>query len=283
MTDLITSSRALLAFPASVAASVDASRLSTLITAASVAISRLCGGREFASTSYDERYDGSSDGYLLLKHFPILSVERLSTATYPALRVTNTDTTTNQRATISTTSTAVVLKRIASAVTTTNTLTFASYTTVGAMDTAINAVGNGWTSVVVENYISSNGRSLWPSTDLYYPQGVLNALNNQVSLLVFDEDSVELEINGKIGELKGSFPVGYQNIRVQYTAGYSTVPEDVQEAAAATVANWYQDPTFSGDMISERLGDYSYTRAAIEKSIPDRARTILAYYRDYAY
>ncbi len=50
------------------------SLLSTLITAASDAIQKYCR-RDFVSTSYDELYSGNGQRQLLLRQYPIISVQ----------------------------------------------------------------------------------------------------------------------------------------------------------------------------------------------------------------
>ena len=63
-------------------------------------------------------------------------------------------------------------------------------------------------------------------------------------------------------EVQTVWPRGRRNIRVVYTAGYATVPEDVQLAAAELAKEVYgkaqRDPT----LLSETIGSYSYTQAA---------------------
>jgi hypothetical protein len=50
------------------------------------------------------------------------------------------------------------------------------------------------------------------------------------------------------------WPVGVNNLRIQYTAGYATVPEAVQEACAELVAALYfqcsRDPWLSNQLLT---------------------------------
>lgn len=56
------------------------------------------------------------------------------------------------------------------------------------------------------------------------------------------------------------FPKGFQNITLNYTAGFATIPESVQEACIEVALAFYKmgssdkNPAFE----SEKLGDYSY-------------------------
>jgi len=58
------------------------------------------------------------------------------------------------------------------------------------------------------------------------------------------------------------FPRGLQNILVSYTAGYATVPEDIQEACVQVITNMYSytSSTKNPALKSESLGMYSYSR-----------------------
>jgi hypothetical protein len=71
----------------------------------------------------------------------------------------------------------------------------------------------------------------------------------------FDEDN---------GSAFWWFPKGYQNITVTYSYGYSTIPEDLQEACVQMVVNMYSMNSSASDpnLISESLGEYSYTKGS---------------------
>jgi hypothetical protein len=134
--------------------------------------------------------------------------------------------------------------------------------TISALGAAVNAADDGKWSW------ASTGYDTWPSTDLYCPNGSTtdlegNALTavGQGALQCVAGSFAELkmhtyelqgyQINSRQGGLLRAipytdpellhpedliFPVGVNNFRVQYTAGYSTIPEDVQEACAQLVA-----------------------------------------------
>jgi hypothetical protein len=66
----------------------------------------------------------------------------------------------------------------------------------------------------------------------------------------------------------------YDRVEVTYTAS-AHVPKPVREATALIAASWYtQQESSVSDVVSERLGDYSYSRAsgqADAQGVPDRA------------
>ena len=149
-------------------------------------------------------------------------------------------------------------------------LTWSSYPTLQTLMNAVTALGNGWQGQVVSSATSqfAGDYGNWPSADLYVPgsygdalegagvqssQGNLNARGVWAALLMHT-----YELQGYQWDARGwllraipytdpellhpedlIWPVGVNNFRIQYTAGYSTVPEAVQEACAEWVAELY--------------------------------------------
>src|SRR5258708_17664800 len=103
--------------------------ISTLITNASTAVKKYCR-RDFISTVYDELYSGTGDKRLILRQYPIISIQSCRYRPVTVLKVINNDTATNQQARVTVTATGLTLLRMASGVPTTNTLTFTSNTTL---------------------------------------------------------------------------------------------------------------------------------------------------------
>jgi hypothetical protein len=61
---------------------------------------------------------------------------------------------------------------------------------------------------------------------------------------------------------KPSFGMGIACVKVEYTGGYATIPEDLQQAVVEIVKGLYQQRTEDTTIESEKLGDYSYKRTA---------------------
>lgn len=84
------------------------------------------------------------------------------------------------------------------------------------------------------------------------------------------------------------WPTGRGNIKVTYTAGYSTIPDDLTLAANLLAAAVRKSAASgqAGPLASETLGEYSYTvltGTAAESSglnLATNARKILAHYRE---
>ncbi len=142
--DLITLDRAKLIITSITDASQDG-LLTALITAASDAIQKYCR-RDFVQTAYDELYSGNGQRQLLLRQYPLVSVQSVRYRPVTVLKVTNTDST-NVQAHVSVTSTGITLVRVKNGVKSTDTsVTFAGNVTLSAVATAINALGNGWSA-----------------------------------------------------------------------------------------------------------------------------------------
>lgn len=87
----------------------------------------------------------------------------------------------------------------------------------------------------------------------------------------------------KVNTLSWEREPGLGNVKVEYTAGFATVPEDVQMAVAMISGYMYRTARRGGMDYSERLGDHSYMipmeriRHAPELG---SARQILSRYRE---
>jgi hypothetical protein len=242
------------------------SLLSTLITSVSDAIQKWCR-RDFVSTSYDELYSGNGDRKLLLRQYPIISVQSVRYRPVTVIKITNT-VAANVQGRVTVTSTGLTLVRVNAGVKTTDTsVTFAGTATLTALAAAVNALGNGWSAQVIGD---STNYGSWPSADLYWPpafptfgagstgQGALQCVNGsfaELKMHTYELAGFQWDSRGWLlraipytdPELQHPedlvWPVGINNIRVQYTAGYGTIPESVQEACASWVGALYYQCT----------------------------------------
>jgi hypothetical protein len=305
--DLITLARAKTDIAAITDSSQDAT-LSTLITAASRYIEHYCR-RDFVSNSYDELYDGNGDRRLVLRQYPIISVQSVRYRPVTALKIINNLANTPQSR-VSVTSTGLTLVRVTSGVTTTDTsVTWAGNATVVAVQNAVNALGNGWSA-------AGQGYDQWPSADLYCPmgltggsggpnattQGALTAAGQYAELKLHTYELAGYQLDVRRGWLLRAipytdpellhpedliWPVGINNFRVQYTAGYATVPEDVQEACAELVAAlWYRtqrDPALINQLTAGGVStSYRDLTGSVPGFPPDNVKTLLAPYRRFS-
>ena len=253
MSDLITNARARVNLPTANATpgSPDDVAINTLITACSKQIEKYCR-RTFAAAAYDELYSGTAGRILMLRNFPIVSVQSVRFRPTSVMQIRNNNTAVNQKARVWVDSTNVNWQVVASGVSSTTSAAMASYPTLGALAAQINSAGGsaGWQALVAPGY------ELWPTTDLYPPiQGAQNAAGVFCDLRMHAEELTGFQIDPNRGYLMRSivstdpdfvlpydpiWPRGLLNFRVQYTAGFATIPEDVQEACAQLVATYFQ-------------------------------------------
>jgi hypothetical protein len=274
--DLITNSRARVALPsAGGAGTSDDTAINTLITACSRAVERYCK-RRFTANDYDELYSGRAERNLYLRNYPLRSVKSVRYRPVTALKITClASQNTTPQARVEVLSTGLRLTRVTNGVTTTTTtgLTFAGNVTVTALATAVNAAdGGNWSA-------QGQGYDNWPSADFFCPNGMATDYDytpaGQGALQCVGGSFAELkmhtyelsgyQINTRQGALLRAipytdpellhpedliWPVGINNFRIQYNAGYDTVPEDVQEAAALLVSHHFKlGPRETSDVI----------------------------------
>jgi hypothetical protein len=301
--DLITLARAKQDIVSITDSSQDA-LLTTLITAVSDAIEKWCR-RRFVSTARDELYNGTGDRRLLLREYPVQIISSVRYRPVTVLKIQNTDQATNQRATVAVTSAGLTLVRVASGVVTTDTsVTWAGNPTLTAIAAAVNALGNGWSAQTVGD---STDYGKWPSADLYVPPSYGDGTQSTGALTargVFAELRLHtFELQGYQWDPRGwllraipytdpellhpedlIWPVGIDNFRVQYTAGYSTIPEAVQEACASWVSELYfrtkRDPSVLARTIPGQ-GARHWDQVPDAADPPGYIRRLLAPYRRY--
>lgn len=185
-------------------------------------------GRVLKSTDHAERYNGGNQ-YIYLRNYPVTAVSRVAYGKYGAIKVKNTGTVTN--ATVSVSTTAVTVTKDG----TSNELTFADYTTLTTMAAAISAL-SGWTAEVVDDsYASYASDNLLPAWGLY-------CLDEYAYLYIPSQHLNGFELNEDEGVLyyDGGFPRGHLNVFVDYTAGFSTIPGDIKEAALEAIKVLYE-------------------------------------------
>jgi hypothetical protein len=302
--DLITVGRAKQNLPSITDTSQDAN-LQTLVTAASRAVARFCR-RDFVSTFYDELYNGTGDRRLVLRGYPVQSVQAVRYRPVTVLKITNTDGTTNQQARASVTGTGLTLLRMASGVKTTDTsVTFAGSPTLTQVAAAVTALAGSWSAQVVGNYGS------WPSADLWCPngstvdplqdanagQGALNAVSGVFAELKMHTFELSgYQVDARRGWLLRAipytdpellhpedliWPVGIDNFRIQYTAGYSAVPDDVQEACTEVVVGLFKMFDHGQLWQAQHANQVALTLLAKDELLPPNVRLLLAPYRQF--
>ena len=252
--------------------------------------------RDFTLGRYSEYHSGLPEQRILrLRQFPVIAISRLATAA-PALLVTNAGVTA-QRATVATTAGGLVLASICSGTPAIAVLLYATYPTLVALATAISRLGGGWSASTLSGAFGPF--AAWPAADLKPIQGALTAMAGGATLEIYEDfqggawpgNSIDStwanisagwQLDDQTGELFGFWPRGRLNIRVDYTAGFASVPDAVQQACVQLAADLLGQSQLNGAVASARLGSAGYTLNASAASLARSPRVfglIRAVYR----
>jgi hypothetical protein len=260
--------------------------IAQLVTTCSDAICRYCR-RDFISRFYDELYNGNGDRRLLLREYPIQSVQSVRYRPVTVLKIIQNDTQTYQQARVIVNSTGLELTMMASGTYSTDTSSlYASFPTLNAIATNINTL-TGWNAQIQGDAGPPSGPTgdygLWPSADLYVPppwfsagelpstptsQGALSARGMFAELKMHTYELAGYQFDPRGWLLRAIpytdpellhpedlvWPWGINNFRIQYTAGFPTILESIQQACAIWVSIlWYatqRDPEVQSQEIS---------------------------------
>jgi hypothetical protein len=207
------------------------------------------------------------------------------------MKITCTDNaTTTPQARVEVLSTGLRLTRVSSGVKTTTTsgLDFATYKTISTLGAQVDSVDGGRWSWASTGYDSWPSADLWcpngPTSDPYYTpagQGALQCVAGSYAELKMHTYELQgYQYDQRQGWLLRAisytdpellhpedllFPAGINNFRVYYTAGYTTIPDDIQEACAQLVAYYF------------RLGP----RETPDVFLPPAIMAALAHYRNH--
>jgi len=231
--------------------------------------------RTFESASYKERYDGSGTQYLMLKNIPITALSRISIGTVDVMEVKNSSQYTS--ASISVGSSGITLYKDDVEDTS---IIFATYQTMTAVATAINALGNGWSASVV-NSVYNN----YKSSELIEVMGLNCLWSESAYLQVPDVPERDFSLDPLSGGLCFDFrvPKGTRNVFVRYVAGYSssTMPDDLKLAVKILSKQIFQKQSEESFGVSSyTIGDYSVTFEDSTKfEIPAQVLSILGGHR----
>lgn len=230
---------------------LDTFLIETLINAASAKIEGWLN-RNVLSRGYAEFYNGTGTDVLVLNQDPVTAINRVATQRETVLEVKFTGT--GSYASVGVTDTTMILHSLSTSSSTT-TLTLSDSTSLTALVTAIEAV-SGWEATII------SGR------DAYFPSVLIPVpnrycLNNPVQLDMPCEGLVEeYELRQPaILWRRGTWYPGFNNVYVEYTAGESSAPYNIQQAATAMVATVLREGRRDTSIKSYKLGDFGYTLA----------------------
>jgi len=252
--------------------------VSSILTSTEEFVSSWCR-RTFESTSYTlERYSGRGYNIINLNNYPVTAVDRVAIGTRNAITVTNTNTGTSASATVTSTGLRLVLDGTAD-----ETVLWATYATIATVVAAVNALGSGWSASVTNTTYSS-----FKSSDLITQYGTSCINGRYVYLSIPNEAEYDIEVDLDNGQIlyNAGFYKGFNNVFVDYTAGYSdsNMPEDLKLAVKIIVQYIYQqvkEGTFGVDLHNIGASGSTGARVVFEKGfiIPKEAERILSWYK----
>lgn len=271
------------------------------ISAASESIRRYCQ-RHFNRATYSKEFQPNYRGVVRLDEIPVNQVSRVATGRDNALNIAGPASAQIARVQFAytgsyatgITNTGLILTSVSSGTTTTNTLLFATYPTLGTMAAAISGV-SGWSA-------SAGTYGSWPCTELVGGDSAQGALNASGAWLdVYSEDASLERLDPETGMIylrpygwssaldTPAWGPGWQQfadvysyprtVKVTYDAGYDSVPAPVVMACVETVQSMFSRLSTDQIVQSERAGDYSYTLRDQVSFLPESVRHALAPYR----
>lgn len=244
--------------------------IDALVDRATSALEAYCG-HCFGEDTYRHRFDGDGTTSLFLPEFPVTQVTLLSTALQDVIRITNTSSDAwhtyievVESASDPSVSSTMNLVIQGGASDGSNALTLSSYT-LTTLVAAINALGSGWAATL---NISDSG--VWDAPELL-PCSGLHCLNDYAYVQIPYEPNIDFIIKGQrnppytgnVGELR--LPIGFangnKNVVVRYTAGYPTIPDDLEQICLDLVQVYYKSRNTDSTVKREKLGDHDITYA----------------------
>lgn len=261
--------------------------IDALIDDVSALIADVCD-RVFELTTYKQWLDGSGGQTMLLPQWPITVIHKVTSDTDDVLDVKFQGDGTHADVTVDATN--CTLHHVDNSGDEQSTaLALATYKTVATLATAIDAV-SGWTTV------TRGGHDNEPTLFLMPVYGA-DALSPDYPTLEVPDDSYNVRIVSETDRLIErtagfAFPCGRSNVFAWYKAGYTLPVDNAEHTALATAGNVpkgltllvnqaifdvYSARAHDAAMKSEKIGDYSYTRGAVESAVTIREAELQNY------
>jgi len=250
--------------------------LQDLIYRASDLIEKICD-RQFNQRNYAERYNGDGTDIVILKNYPVSAVGRVCIGNAGVMTVTNSSTDA-MYATATVTTSVVTLTIVGGANVGTDSPDFATYTTITTLVAQINALGKGWSASVAASTYGA-----FPSNELI-EFGAQSCLSQTASLYVPGAPSSGYRMDKDDGciYLSSGFSAGFRNVYVEYTAGYPTIPDDLEHACLEVVAYLYGLVGEAGGMQTVRSDNWDYTREGVMDGLPKSTQQSVYKYKNWS-
>ena len=235
-------------------------------------------GRQIKVRNYFEWYGGNDVRSVRVKQYPINNVVGVYTGLAAALTIASTVSSdirltvsinTDPLGTVSngTLAPGVTLTRTTTAGTTTiDTLTFTAYPTTTLLAAAINGI-TGYSATVTT---AMRCAQLHPRAggDIKMATVMLTGVNvssefvydSYLGIVTIRQDAFPMASHN------ARYPSALQSTLIEYSAGYTAVPDDIHQACLVIAGTMYLSRKSDTSLQSESLGDYSYSMASADSS-----------------
>lgn len=217
-------------------------------------------------------------------NYPIVSIDTIAYGSAISMTISSDSASTDVLATVENNGTNIRLRKVTSdGTSTTTTIALADYLTTSAIVNYINASVSGWSATLTENAYSFSlyrfgGRGVIDAPcNFEYPRDNVSEYRVDYSTglihLIADRFPGIRSDNASANR----FPSGFYPVFVQYTAGFETVPADLEQACIEIAADLYRERKQDKTITSESLGDYSYTQAGVAELLEGRIGKLAGY------
>ena len=236
-------------------------------------------GRQIKLRNYSEWYGGNDVRSVRVKQYPINNVVGVYTGLAAAMTIAST-VSSDVRLTVSINTDplgtvangvlapcAVLTRTTTAGTTTTDTLLFSTYPTTTLLVAAINAI-TGYSASVST---AMRCAQLHPRAggDIKMATVMLTGVDVS-SEFVYDSYlgivTIRQDAFPTMASHSARYPSALQSTLIEYSAGYTTVPDDIHQACLVIAGTMYLSRKSDTSLQSESLGDYSYSMASADSS-----------------
>ena len=236
-------------------------------------------GRQIKLRNYSEWYGGNDVRSVRVKQYPINNVVGVYTGLAAAMTIAST-VSSDVRLTVSINTDplgtvangvlapcAVLTRTTTAGTTTTDTLLFSTYPTTTLLVAAINAI-TGYSATVST---AMRCAQLHPRAggDIKMATVMLTGVNVS-SEFVYDSYlgivTIRQDAFPTMASHSARYPSALQSTLIEYSAGYTAVPDDIHQACLVIAGTMYLSRKSDTSLQSESLGDYSYSMASADSS-----------------
>ena len=236
-------------------------------------------GRQIKVRNYFEWYGGNDVRSVRVKQYPINNVVGVYTGLAAAMTIAST-VSSDVRLTVSINTDplgtvangvlapcAVLTRTTTAGTTTTDTLLFSTYPDTTSLVAAINAI-TGYSATVTT---AMRCAQLHPRAggDIKMATVVLTGVDVS-SEFVYDSYlgivTIRQDAFPTMRSYSARYPSALQSTLIEYSAGYTTVPDDIHQACLVIAGTMYLSRKSDTSLQSESLGDYSYSMASADSS-----------------